>query len=169
MIVGEVTEENLPEYAIAIEESAAGNEVLLEWNNRWTAEESRHGYAIHVLMALGRLIDPLEQERIRMAQITKGQVPQPPTPLDAIAYVTLQELATQISHRNTGLLTKEHIDATITDDLPESEQIRRRIIGASALEIMTRVAKDETLHYRFYRSGLEAAMDIDPSQAVKAI
>jgi acyl-[acyl-carrier-protein] desaturase len=82
-----------------------------------------------------------------MRQVSKGQVPNPPGIEDGIVYVALQELATRISHRNTG---------KILDD-PEG------------LAIMSRVAADENLHHLFYRDLASAALEIDPSGMVEAI
>jgi acyl-[acyl-carrier-protein] desaturase len=82
-----------------------------------------------------------------MHQVCGGQVPQPQSPIDALVYVALQELATRISHRNTGLL--------LDDD--------------DGYRVMARVGADENLHYLFYRDLVSAALEIDPSAAVCAI
>ena len=76
-----------------------------------------------------RSIDLHELERARMAQVSAGKVPDPPGIRDGIVYVALQELATRISHRNTGKLL----------DDPAGEAV------------MSRVAADENLHHIFYR------------------
>jgi acyl-[acyl-carrier-protein] desaturase len=62
-------------------------------------------------------------------------------------YLCLQELATRISHRNTG-----------------------KIVGDSAAyDVMARIAYDENLHHLFYRDLATAALEIDPSEMVIAI
>jgi acyl-[acyl-carrier-protein] desaturase len=62
-------------------------------------------------------------------------------------YVTLQELATRIAHRNTG-----------------------KLIGDPAgYDVMMRVAADENLHHLFYRDLTSVAIEIDPSAAVIAM
>jgi acyl-[acyl-carrier-protein] desaturase len=98
-------------------------------------------------LAVTRSIDMRDLERARMRQVSMGQVPNPPGIEDGIVYVALQELATRISHRNTG---------KILDD-PEG------------LAIMSRVAADENLHHLFYRDLVSAALEIDPSGMVEAI
>jgi acyl-[acyl-carrier-protein] desaturase len=66
---------------------------------------------------------------------------------EAMVYVTLQELATRISHRNTG-----------------------RLLGdRHGQEIMNRVGNDENMHYLFYRDISSAALEVDPSSMVLAI
>ena len=67
--------------------------------------------------------------------------------LRGLAYVAFQELATRISHRNTGRYSADPV----------------------ADRIMARIAADENLHMVFYRDMLFEAMAIDPSAAVCAI
>jgi acyl-[acyl-carrier-protein] desaturase len=67
--------------------------------------------------------------------------------LRGIAYVAFQELATRISHRNTGRYSADPV----------------------ADRIMARIAADENLHMVFYRDMLSEAMELDPSAAVHAI
>jgi acyl-[acyl-carrier-protein] desaturase len=64
-----------------------------------------------------------------------------------MAYAAFQELATRISHRNTG----RYSDDPVAD------------------KIMVRVAADENLHMMFYRDIVAAALQVDPSAAVQAI
>ena len=76
-----------------------------------------------------------------------GQVPEPQTPQDGIAYVALQELATRISHHNTGKLMED----------------------PAGYEVLKRVAADENHHYLFYRDLVTAALEVDPSGMAVAI
>jgi acyl-[acyl-carrier-protein] desaturase len=69
------------------------------------------------------------------------------TSLEALAYVSFQELATRISHRNTGRAS----------GCPVAEQL------------LTRIATDENLHMVFYRNLVAAALDIAPDATVEAI
>jgi acyl-[acyl-carrier-protein] desaturase len=64
-----------------------------------------------------------------------------------MAYVAFQELATRISHRNTG----RYSDDPVAD------------------KVMLWVAADENLHMMFYRDVVAAALQVDPSAAVEAI
>ena len=82
-----------------------------------------------------------------MAQVQCGPVPEPPDALEGLAYVTLRELATRISHFNTG----RHID------------------DAAGRAIIRRVSFDENLHFLFYRDAMGAAIEVDPSSSVVAI
>jgi acyl-[acyl-carrier-protein] desaturase len=142
-----LTEDNLPHYYRTINAHFGNDGVWGEWNRRWTAEEGRHAIVIRDYLAVTRAIDMRELERARMRQVSMGIVPNPDTIADGIVYVALQELATRISHRNTGKLLND----------PEG------------FAIMSRVAADENLHHLFYRDLVSAALEIDPSGMVAAI
>jgi acyl-[acyl-carrier-protein] desaturase len=64
-------------------------------------------------------------------------------------YVTMQELATRISHRNTGKLLEAH--------------------DRAGYDIMRRVAIDENHHFIFYRDIATAGFEIDPSLMMVAL
>ncbi len=147
LFVNVLTEDNLPYYFRDIERIFGRDGAWGEWVRRWTAEEGRHGMVIHDYLAVTRALDPVELERARMAQVQRGLVPEPPDVLEGLVYVTLQELATRISHFNTG----SHID------------------DPCGRAIMRRVAFDENLHFLFYRDAMSAAIAVDPSRAVIAI
>lgn len=147
LFVNVLTEDNLPYYFRDIERMFGRDGAWGHWVRRWTAEEGRHGQVIHDYLAVTRSVDPVSLERARMAQVQCGQVPEPPNALEGLAYVALQELATRISHYNTG----RHID------------------DPAGRAIMRRVAYDENLHFLFYRDAMCAALKVEPSKAVVAI
>ena len=146
LFVNLLTEDNLPYYYETIHRMFA-NDVWREWSRRWVAEEMRHAIVIRDYITVTHAIDLGALERARMHQVCGGQVPQPDSAADALVYVALQELATRISHRNTGQLL---------DDEP-------------GYKVMARVAADENLHYLFYRDLVSAALEVDPSGTVCAI
>lgn len=147
LYVNLLTEDNLPYYFRDIERMFSMDGAFGTWNRRWTAEEGRHSIAIRDYLIATRAIDPVMLERARMAQVCGGEVPTPASPLIGVVYVSLQELATRIAHRNTG-----------------------KLIGDKAgYDVMSRVANDENLHYLFYRDLATAAIELDPSEMVVAI
>lgn len=150
LFVNLLTEDNLPYYFRTIEAMFGRDTVWGEWNRRWTAEEGRHSIAIRDYLTVTRSIDPVALERARMAQVECGQVPEPETPHDGLAYVALQELATRIAHHNTGKLLDDGGDRP-------------------GYEVMKRVASDENRHHLFYRDLVTAALALDPSGTVLAI
>jgi len=147
LFVNLLTEDNLPYYFRDIERMFGTDGAFGEWTRRWTAEEGRHAIAIRDYITVSRLIDPVELERARMIQVSGGMVPEPPSAARGMVYVALQELATRISHRNTGKLMDDKV----------------------GYDIMAKVASDENRHYLFYRDLTEEALVIDPSALVIAI
>jgi acyl-[acyl-carrier-protein] desaturase len=147
LFVNLLTEDNLPYYFRDIERLFGMDSAFGVWNRRWTAEEGRHSIAIRDYLIATRAIDPVHLERARMAQVSGGEVPSPTNPLAGVIYVSLQELATRIAHRNTG-----------------------KLIGDPAgYDVMARVANDENLHYLFYRDLASAAIELNPSDMVVAL
>ena len=147
LFVNLLTEDNLPYYFRDIERMFGKDGAWGEWVRRWTAEEGRHATVIREYLTVTRAIDPVALERGRMVQMGGGKVPEPESAADGMVYVTLQELATRISHRNTGALIEDR----------------------AGYDIMRRVAMDENHHFLFYRDLTKAAIEIDPSQTVEAI
>jgi acyl-[acyl-carrier-protein] desaturase len=146
LVVNLLTEDNLPYYSATL--GGLGTEGAWgEWMRRWTAEEGRHAIVIRDYLTVTRSVDPVALERERMGQVSKGEAPQFGSTADALVYTTLQELATRISHRNTGMLL---------DD-------------PAGRAVMTRVAADENLHHLFYRDLAGAAIECDPSTMVVAM
>jgi acyl-[acyl-carrier-protein] desaturase len=155
MVTNLLTEDNLPSYHRAIAEHFSVDDAWGAWVNRWTVEENRHGIALRDYLVVTRAVDPIALEQARIAQVTAGFSPgqqgqraiRPESMLDALSYVTFQELATRVSHRNTGRACAE----------PIADQLLRR------------VAADENLHMIFYRNVAAAALDISPDQAMVSI
>ncbi|WP_018350694.1 acyl-ACP desaturase [Longispora albida] len=148
LIVNLLTEDNLPSYhhEIAVlfgRDGAWGN-----WVHRWTAEEGRHGYAIRDYLLVTRAVDPIALERARMDHMAAGfENDHTGNALHSIAYVSFQELATRVSHRNTG----RHSGDPVCEAL------------------LARIALDENLHMVFYRNLLGAAFELAPDATMRAI
>jgi acyl-[acyl-carrier-protein] desaturase len=155
MVTNLLTEDNLPSYHRSIAQHFSIDDAWGAWVNRWTVEENRHGIALRDYLVVTRAVDPIALEQARIAQVTAGFSPgqqgqraiRPESMLDALSYVTFQELATRVSHRNTGMACAE----------PIADQLLRR------------VAADENLHMIFYRGLTAAALDISPDQAMASI
>lgn len=141
-----LTEDNLPYYFRTLDQLGRAG-AWGEWTRRWTAEEGRHAIVIRDYLTVTRLVDPVALERARMRQVSQGVAPEFDNVWDALVYTTLQELATRISHRNTGKL----------------------LADASGRDIMSRVAADENLHHLFYRDVASTAVDLHPSEMVLAM
>ncbi|ATO13795.1 acyl-ACP desaturase [Micromonospora sp. WMMA2032] len=148
LIVNLLTEDNLPSYHHEIATLFGRDGAWGTWVHRWTAEEGRHGTAIRDYLTVTRAVDPVALERARMVHMSAGyRNTHDDEVLHSLAYVSFQELATRISHRNTG-----------------------RATGDPACEaLLARVAADENLHMVFYRNLLGAAFELAPSQAMRAV
>ncbi|MDP9394203.1 MAG: acyl-ACP desaturase [Actinomycetota bacterium] len=148
LVVNLLTEDNLPSYHREIYQSFGADGAWGTWIGRWTAEEGRHGMAIRDYLLVTRAVDPIALERERMDHMTVGfETAYDLDMLHTVAYVSFQELATRISHRNTGRFTED----------PMCEQL------------LARIALDENLHMVFYRNLLASALELAPNETVKAI
>ncbi len=171
LTVGEATEENLPHYAIVLTRGFEGNEAMRKWTNLWVYEESRHGRVLGSFLDVTRLLDPVMVEMDRKAQLTGGNVPEPDTAAEAIVYVSLQEAATRLAHRNSAVATEEHVlnSIELQPKLSAGERERRQIIAKAGLDIMTRISMDESRHFAFYNGTVKAGLKFDPSSMMIAI
>jgi acyl-[acyl-carrier-protein] desaturase len=147
MIVNLLTEDNLPSYHREIATRFGRDGAWGQWVGQWTAEEGRHGIALRDYLVVTRGVDPVKLEELRMLHMTAGYDSGDKTALQAVAYVSFQELATRVSHRNTGKAT----------GCPLAEQLLQRI------------ALDENLHMVFYRNLVGAAFDIAPDETMAAV
>ncbi|UGT53860.1 acyl-ACP desaturase [Nocardia asteroides] len=163
MITNLLTEDNLPSYHREIAENFSQDGAWGTWVGRWTAEENRHGIVIRDYLVVTRGVDPVALENARMIHMTNGYsamavVDEKARGADirpdsgagllySVAYVTFQELATRVSHRNTGRVCDDPI----------------------ADRMLARIAADENLHMIFYRNLCAAALDLAPDQTMAAI
>jgi acyl-[acyl-carrier-protein] desaturase len=148
LVINLLTEDNLPSYHHEIAVLFGRDAAWGDWVHRWTAEEGRHGAALRDYLTVTRAVDPVELERLRMVHMSQGfQSSHDQDLVRSLAYVSFQELATRVSHRNTGRATNEPV----------------------ADQLLARIAADENLHMIFYRNLLQGALDLDPNQTVQAI
>lgn len=147
LIINLLTEDNLPSYHTEIALNVGQDGAYAAWLGRWTAEEARHGTAIRDYLLTTRSVDPRALEDARMSHMQEGFRAINPGFLAGLTYVSFQELATRVSHRNTGSATGD----------PVAEQL------------LARIALDENLHMLFYRNVIAAAFDLAPDQTMVAV
>lgn len=147
LVVNLLTEDNLPSYHREIATRFGRDGAWGRWVGQWTAEEARHSIALRDYLVVTRGVDPTKLEQLRMQHMIAGYDSGDKTPLAALAYVSFQELATRVSHRNTGR----------TCGCPVADQL------------LARISVDENLHMVFYRDVMAAALDITPDAAMAAI
>ncbi|WP_018178013.1 acyl-ACP desaturase [Jongsikchunia kroppenstedtii] len=159
MITNLLTEDNLPSYHREIAHNFSMDDAWGAWVGRWTAEENRHGIVMRDYLVVTRAVDPVALEQARMIHMSNGyssaavaqgkaatELPEA-SMIHSVAYVTFQELATRVSHRNTGRACAEPL----------------------ADKMLQRIAADENLHMIFYRNICGAAIDLAPDQAMTAV
>jgi len=142
-----LTEDNLPSYHREIERAFGRDGAWGTWVHRWTAEEGRHGICIRDYLLVTRAVDPVELERMRMETMQAGYDSGDKPLLHVCAYVSFQELATRLSHRNTGKYTQDPL----------------------AEKLLARVSTDENLHMVFYRNLVKASLELTPDAMMRAI
>ncbi|CAN5569127.1 acyl-ACP desaturase [soil metagenome] len=143
-----LTEDNLPSYHREIYAMFGKKDsAWTTWVHRWTAEEGRHSIVLRDYLVLTRQEDPVKLEDGRMAAMQVGYDRDGKNTLRGMAYVSFQELATRISHRNTGRYSGDPV----------------------ADRIMARISADENLHMIFYRDMVDSAKHVDPNGVVEAV
>lgn len=147
MVLNLLTEDNLPSYHREIATHFGRDGAWGTWVGRWTAEENRHAIVMRDYLVVTRGVDPVALENARMAHMTNGYDSGGKSMLQTVAYVSFQELATRVSHRNTGKACGDPV----------------------ADRMLARVAADENLHMIFYRNLVSGAFDCAPDQTMRAI
>lgn len=145
-----LTEEGLPHFHRLIAVYFGNDSPWCDWNNLWTAEEDRHGCALRDYVRDARLFDMRALEQMQYHYIEAGFDPQwQQDPYRLLAYTSLQEKATQISHANTGRMAAG--------------------IEPSLQRVLAHVAGDESRHYLFYRAVFGAVLSADAERALDAL
>ncbi|MFI1186063.1 acyl-ACP desaturase [Streptomyces californicus] len=149
LVLSVLTEENLPVYHHRLAANAPRDDAWTAWLHRWTAEEDRHSTVMLSYIHSTRAVDPVALERARMRYMSapSGSDDLPSDPLHGLAYVMIQELATRVAHRNTGLHCGESVCA----------------------RLFARVAQDENLHMVFYRDLYAVLLDLVPDRAMAGL
>lgn len=147
LVLNLLTEDNLPYYHALIEKYMPDTSAFTRWNHLWTAEEGQHAIAIRSYLLTSRNADPYQLEDDRKATMINGYEPTFDDPTEIFAYTATQELATRVSHRNTG---------KITDD-------------PAAYELMRNIASDENHHFIFYKGVMKAMLDQAPELVLGGI
>jgi acyl-[acyl-carrier-protein] desaturase len=142
-----LTEDNLPGYHGEIARVTGNTDVWKTWLDRWTAEEGRHAIALRDYLTVTRAVDPVVLEQERMATVSAGFSAGGRDGLAVIAYVSMQELATRVAHRNTGKFSND----------PGLDKL------------LARIATDENLHMVLYRDLFATALEVDPVAAMTAL
>ena len=138
-----LTEANLPWYTVALHEGLQDSlGSLQEFVHVWTAEEDQHSTLLETYLLLTNNGDHGERNRLRKAVVANGWEHNLDGPFPAMAYTAVQELATRAFYIHAARVCE-----------PQDPGL------AQALR---RIAKDETLHYAFYRDVVKAHLEVEP-------
>lgn len=144
-----LTEEGLPHFHRLIAQHTGEDSAWGYWNNVWTAEEDRHGCILRDYARDAKVFDMLALEKLQYQYLEAGFNPQwHSDPYRLVAYTSLQEKATQLSHANLARLAAPH--------------------EPKLQHILSRVAADESRHHKFYRDTFALLLDADPDRALRA-
>jgi acyl-[acyl-carrier-protein] desaturase len=142
-----LTEEGLPHFHTLITKYLGDNSFWAKWTNMWTAEEDRHGNVIRDYVRDSQIFNFREIELMQYHYVESGFNPDwDMDPYKIFVYTTLQERATQISHKNTGKAAGEE------------EPLLNGILNS--------IAADEAKHFIFYRNVFKEILKLDPDGAL---
>lgn len=137
-----LTEVNLPFFYHHLAITFRGSlKVLQDFVHTWVSEEDQHSSLLETYLIITRNADPHELHRLRKNVVEGGFAPDFDTAMETMVYTTVQELATMVFYNNVAKAAN-----------PYDKKL-------SAL--LRRIAKDESLHYAFYRDAVKGYIGID--------
>mgnify|MGYP003532365891 FL=1 len=142
-----LTEINLPWYTAYLKDMFRdGLAPLQGFVHNWVAEEDQHATALENYLVLTRNSDPNELGVLKSEMMVTGWDSTFASPIATMGYTAIQELATVVFYQKIAKSSKEH-DETLS-------------------VLLTRLSKDESLHYAFYNQVIQIYLELDPNQIV---
>ncbi|WP_380024748.1 acyl-ACP desaturase [Effusibacillus consociatus] len=139
-----LTEVNLPWFTAGLSSTFRGSfQVLQDFVHTWTSEEDQHSNLLETYLIITRNSNPTELHKLRKHVVEQGWEPDYETPIETMIYTTIQELATMVFYMNVAKAAQPHD--------PDLSTLLRRL------------AKDETLHYTFYRDAVKVHLELEPN------
>lgn len=140
------TEVNLPWFTTGLSNVFKGSlSVMQEFIHDWTSEEDQHAMLLETYLLLGDNGDHRERARLRKMIVRQGWFTEIEDHFQAIAYTAMQELATRAFYQRVAL------------EVRNEDRLLARALN--------RLAKDETLHYAFYKDAVKAHLEVQPNYA----
>lgn len=137
-----LTEVNLPFFYHHLADTFKGSlQVLQDFIHTWVSEEDQHSSLLETYLIITRNADPHELHRLRKVVVEGGFSPDFDTAMETMVYTTVQELATMVFYNNVAKAANA-VDQRLT-------------------RLLRRIAKDETLHFAFYRDAVKGYLAAD--------
>jgi len=137
-----LTEVNLPFFYHHLATTFKGSlRVLQDFVHTWVSEEDQHSSLLETYLIVTRNADPHALHLLRKQVVEGGFVPDFDTAIETMVYTTVQELATQVFYTNVAKACND-IDKTLAI-------------------LLRRIAKDESLHFAFYRDAVKGYLSLD--------
>ena len=138
-----LTEVNLPWFTTHLHGTFKGAlNPIKEFVHTWTAEEDQHSSLLETYLIVTRNANPHELKKLRYRVVEQGFESEFTAPTQVMAYTAMQELATLVYYNNVAKVA----------------QLHDRDLAA----LLRRLAKDESLHYAFYRDAIKAHLELEP-------
>jgi acyl-[acyl-carrier-protein] desaturase len=139
-----LTEVNLPWFTSHLDQTFKGSlTVIKDFVHTWTSEEDQHSNLLETYLLLTRNVDPKRLHQLHKQTVENGWNPDYHTPFETMVYTSLQELATMVFYNNVAK-TAGAYDKDLSS-------------------LLRRLAKDETLHYAFYRDVIKFHLQLEPN------
>lgn len=139
-----LTEVNLPWFTTHLNITFKGAlSVIKEFVHTWTAEEDQHSSLLETYLIVTRNANPSELRRLRKQVVEQGFESEFIEPAQVMAYTAMQELATMVYYNNVAKVAQPYDKDLAT--------------------LLRRLAKDESLHYAFYRDAVKAHLELEPN------
>lgn len=139
-----LTEVNLPWFTTHLSITFTGAlKVLKDFVRTWTSEEDQHSSLLETYLIITRNANPQQLRSLRKHVVEHGYENEYKTALEVMVYTTIQELATMVYYNNVAKVAQPYDRDLAT--------------------LLRRLAKDESLHYAFYRDAVKAHLDLDPN------
>jgi len=156
VLIGDtITEEALPTYESWLMGMESVDQIdqengWVKWIRNWTAEENRHGNLLNTYLYLSGKVDMHAVAVSTQHLIADGfDIGTTGDPYRNFIYTSFQETATNVSHRRTASLAKQH--------------------GNSLLSRMcAQIAADELRHAKAYKAFVSEIFQMDPSEMMLA-
>lgn len=139
-----LTEVNLPWFTASLDALFRGSlTVLHDFLRAWTAEEDQHSDLLQTYLLLTRNGEPGHLHALRHAVIEQGYTLAYDTAIEVMVFTTIQELATRAFYLSVA----------------QAGQSQDPVLA----RMLRRLARDETLHYGFYRDVIAAHLHANPN------